>query len=470
MHITFLGAAAEVTGSCFLVETEHVRFLVDCGMFQGLGSADKNREALSLDVHKLDFVLLTHAHIDHSGLLPLLVAKGFDGSIYTTLATCDLLEVMLLDSAHIQEKDAEWARERERRGETLRDPDSVEPIYTVAEARSSLRQLHGVGYDVEVRPHPTVKVRFRDAGHILGSAILEVWLETEGVTRKIVFSGDLGQPGHPLMNDPTAIEQADYVVVESTYGNRLHKPLKETTEELVDAVNDTLIKRRGNILIPAFAVGRTQDMLFILSELAEHHKLVGKPRIFVDSPMAKAATEITLKHHRLLDEEARHFMQDLRTNHRTPLPITFTETVEDSKAINRVSGGAIIIAASGMCDAGRIKHHLRNNLGRDENSIIFVGFQAQGTLGRKLVDGASEVRLFGEDIPVHARIYTIGGLSAHADQAALMDWLGRFHKPPRQCFVVHGEAETAQMFAEKIRAELDWDVLTPQAARRYTLA
>lgn len=470
MNITFLGAAGEVTGSCFLVETEHVRFLVDCGLFQGLGAGEKNREALNLNVRKLDFVLLTHAHIDHSGLLPLLVSKGFDGSIYTTLATCDLLEVMLLDSAHIQEKDAEWARVRERRGETLRDPDSVTPLYTVAEARNSLRQLHGVGYDMEVRPHSTVKVRYRDAGHILGSAIVEVWLETEGVTRKLVFSGDLGQPGHPLMNDPTLIEQADYLVVESTYGNRLHKPLKETTDELVEAINDTLMRRRGNILIPAFAVGRTQDMLFILSDLAEEGRLVSKPRIFVDSPMAKAATEITLKHHRLLDEEARHFMHDLKSNHRTPLPITFTETVEDSKAINRVSGGAIIIAASGMCDAGRIKHHLRHNLPHDENSLIFVGFQAQGTLGRKLVDGASEVRLFGEDIPVRLKRYTIGGLSAHADQAALLGWLGHFAKPPRQCFVVHGEAETAQLFSDKVHDELGWETLVPEAGKRYALA
>jgi metallo-beta-lactamase family protein len=313
-------------------------------------------------------------------------------------------------------------------------------------------------------------VRFRDAGHILGSAIVEVWLETEGVTRKLVFSGDLGQPGHPLMNDPTAIEQADYVVVESTYGNRLHKPLGQTTDELVDAINDTLQKRRGNILIPAFAVGRTQDLLFILSDLAADGRLVAKPRIFVDSPMAKAATEVTLKHERLLDEEGRHFMRDMRSNHRMPLPITFTETVEDSKAINRVSGGAIIIAASGMCDAGRIKHHLRNNLPRDENSIIFVGFQAQGTLGRKLVDGASEVRLFGEDVPVRAKRYTIGGLSAHADQAGLMGWLARFAKPPRQCFVVHGEAETAQLFAGKIRADLGWEAITPVAGKRYELA
>ena len=470
MNITFLGAAGEVTGSRFLVETEHVSFLVDCGMFQGLGSTEKNHAALEWDVSKLDFVLLTHAHIDHSGLLPLLVSRGFDGAIYTTRATCDLLEVMLLDSAHIQEKEAEWARERERRGETLRHPDSVNPLYGVAEARDSLRQLHGVGYDVEVRPHPTVKVCYRDAGHILGSAILEVWLETEGVTRKLVFSGDLGQPGHPLMNDPTPIEQADYVIVESTYGNRLHKPLEETAEELVEAINDTLSQRRGNILIPAFAVGRTQDMLFILSELAQEGRLISKPRIFVDSPMAKAATEVTLKHHRLLDEEARHFMRELQANHHTPLPITFTETVEDSKAINRVSGGAIIIAASGMCDAGRIKHHLRNNLAREENSIIFVGFQARGTLGRKLVDGATEVRLFGEDVPVRARRYTIGGLSAHADQAALMGWLGHFKKPPRKCFVVHGEEETAKLFADKIHSELDWEVLNPEAGKLYTIA
>ena len=470
MNITFLGAAGEVTGSCFLVETEHVRFLVDCGLFQGLGSDAKNREALDLKAGKIDFVLLTHAHIDHSGLLPLLVSRGFDGAIYTTRATCDLLEVMLMDSAYIQEKEAEWARELKRRGNTLRDPESVNPLYTVAEARNSLRQLHGVGYDVEVRPHSSVKVRYRDAGHILGSAILEVWLETEGTTRKLVFSGDLGQPGHPLMNDPTPIEQADYVIVESTYGNRLHKPLDETTDELVDALNDTLSQRRGNILIPAFAVGRTQDMLFILSDLAEDGRLVTKPRIFVDSPMAKAATEITLKHHRLLDEEARHFMSNMKHNHHLPLPISFTESVEDSKAINRVSGGAIIIAASGMCDAGRIKHHLRHNLPREENSLIFVGFQARGTLGRKLVDGATQVRLFGEDIPVRLKRYTIGGLSAHADQAALMGWLRNFGKPPRQCFVVHGEAETAQIFADKIHEDLDWETQVPDAGKRYTLA
>lgn len=469
MNITFLGAAGEVTGSCFLVETESVRFLVDCGLFQGLGAAQKNRSALHLKAKQIDFVLLTHAHIDHSGLLPLLVARGFDGPIYATRATCDLLEVMLLDSAHIQEKDAERAREWQRRGETLRNPDSVNPVYTVQQARDCLRQLHGVGYDMDVHPHATVKVKFRDAGHILGSSILEVWLETEGVTRKIVFSGDLGQPGHPLVNDPTPIEQADYVVVESTYGNRLHKPMNETMDELVEAVNETLERRRGNIVIPAFAVGRTQDLLFILSDLAEAGRLAGKPRIFVDSPMARAATEITLRHHRLLDEEARGFVHRMQSGRHTALPVTFTETVEDSKAINKISGGAIIIAASGMCDAGRIKHHLRNNLPREENSVIFVGFQAQGTLGRRLVDGAQSVRIMGEEVPVRARRHTIGGLSAHADQAALMGWLGRFRVGPRKCFVVHGEAETAQLFAEKIRRDLGWETQMPEAGKSYML-
>jgi metallo-beta-lactamase family protein len=470
MNITFLGAAGEVTGSCFLVETESVRFLVDCGMFQGLDAAQKNRKALHLNAGKLDFVLLTHAHIDHSGLLPLLVARGFDGPIYATRATCDLLEVMLLDSAHIQEKDAERAREWLRKGETLRNPDAVNPIYTVAQARTCLRQLHGVGYDVDVHPHATVNAKFRDAGHILGSSILEVWLETEGVKRKIVFSGDLGQPGHPLVNDPTPIEHADYLIVESTYANRLHKPLHDTTEELVEAVNETLERRRGNIVIPAFAVGRTQDLLFILSDLAQEGKISGKPRIFVDSPMARAATEITLKHHRLLDEEARSFVQHMQSGRHMPLPVKFTETVDDSKAINRISGGAIIIAASGMCDAGRIKHHLRNNLPHDENCVVFVGFQAQGTLGRRLVDGAQSVRILGEEVPVRARRHTIGGLSAHADQAALMGWLGHFRAVPRHCFVVHGEAETARLFADKLRKDLRWDAQVPETGKKYLLA
>jgi metallo-beta-lactamase family protein len=467
MKLKFFGAAREVTGSCYRVETESVRFLVDCGMFQGRDAEGRNEHALAMDVKALDFVLLTHAHIDHSGLLPKLVAEGFEGPIYTTSATCDLLAVMLLDSAHIQEKDAEWENERARRGDKRADKDAV-PLYTVAEARASLDSLKPVAYDTEISPHPTVRVRFRDAGHILGSAILEIELETEGVTRKLVFSGDLGQPGRPLMNDPTPVENADYLVVESTYANRNHKSLEQTIEELTDAVNTTMERGRGNIVIPAFAVGRTQELLYLLSDLASQGKIRARPHVFVDSPMATAATEITLKHRNILDEEAqamwrRHMSGD------GDLSIRFTESVDDSKAINLIKSGAIIISASGMCDAGRIKHHLRHNLPRSECCVLIVGFQAEGTLGRRLVDGARSVRLMGEEVPVRARIYTIGGLSAHADRDALLGWLGHFSKPPRQVFAVHGEDEVAQNFAVDLNAKFKWRAVAPAAGEEFDL-
>jgi metallo-beta-lactamase family protein len=468
MKLKFFGAAREVTGSCYRVETESVRFLVDCGMFQGRDADTKNQHALALDVKELDFVLLTHAHIDHSGLIPRLVAEGFGGPIYTTRATCDLLAVMLLDSAHIQEKDAEWENERARRGDKRADKNAA-PLYTVAEARASLDSLHPVAYDTEIKPHPTVRVRFRDAGHILGSAILEIELDTDGVTRKLVFSGDLGQPGRPLMNDPTPIEAADYLVVESTYANRNHKTLEQTIEELTDAVNTTIERGRGNIVIPAFAVGRTQELLYLLSDLVRQGQIHGRPHVFVDSPMATAATEITLKHRKLLDEEAQEMWRQHMSD-QGDLSIRFTESADESKAINLIRSGAIIISASGMCDAGRIKHHLRHNLPRAECCVVFVGFQAQGTLGRRLVDGAQSVRLMGEDVPVRARIYTIGGLSAHADRDALLGWLGHFLKSPRQVFVVHGEEEVAQGFAIDLNSKFNWQAVAPVAGQEFELA
>lgn len=468
MKLKFFGAAREVTGSCYRVETESVGFLVDCGMFQGRDADSKNEHALALNVKELDFVLLTHAHIDHSGLIPRLVAEGFDGPIYTTRATCDLLAVMLLDSAHIQEKDAEWENERARRGDKRADKNAA-PLYTVAEARASLDSLHPVAYDSEIRPHSTVRVHFRDAGHILGSAIVEIDLDTEGVTRKLVFSGDLGQPGRPLMNDPTPIEKADYLIVESTYGNRNHKSLEQTIEELVEAVNTTIERGRGNVIIPAFAVGRTQEVLYLLSDLARQGRIHQRPHVFVDSPMATAATEITLKHRAILDEEA----QEMWHRHMSgsgDLSIKFTESVDESKAINLIRSGAIIISASGMCDAGRIKHHLRHNLPRSECCVVIVGFQAEGTLGRRLVDGASTVRLMGEDVPVRARIYTIGGLSAHADRDALLGWLRHFRKSPRQVFVVHGEDEVAQNFAADLSLKFKWQAVAPVPGQEFDLA
>lgn len=465
MNLTFLGAAREVTGSSYLVETDGVRFLVDCGMFQGGRTADScNRQAPGFDPEDIDFILLTHAHIDHSGLLPRLVAMGFKGPVYCTEPTRDLLGVMLPDSAFLQEKEAEWETRRRRRAKSGRSQDFA-PLYTVAQAQASLKRLHGHAYDAPLHPHPQVRVQFRDAGHILGSAILEVWVEEAGITTKLVFSGDLGQPERPLMNDPTPIEEADILLVESTYGNRLHKDLEATREELAHAINDTLLKKRGNVIMPAFAVGRTQEVIYMLHELAQQGRIPKDLDVYVDSPMATEATRITLKYHEWLDEEAQ---KALCTRDRS-IRVRFIESVEESMALNRIKHGAIIIAASGMCEGGRIRHHLRHNLPSHACTILITGFQAAGTLGRRLVDGAKEVTLFGERVPVHADLYTVGGLSAHGDRDALLGWLGHFRQPPRQTFIVHGESETALGFGQRVHKQFGWRVEVPKKGASYAL-
>lgn len=449
MKLTFLGAAGEVTGSSFLVEADGVRFLVDCGMFQGGREADgKNRTRFAFDPATLDFVLLTHAHIDHSGLLPRLTAKGFGGPVYATAATCDLLEVMLLDSAHIQEREAEWQEKARTRGA------GKPPLYTVAEVNRMLHQRKTVDYGAEVRPHPLVQCVFRDAGHILGAASIEIRVTAGGRTRKLVFSGDIGQPSRPLMRDPVAVTEADVLVVESTYGNRRHKSLNDTLAEFEHAITDTLTRKKGNVIIPAFAVGRTQEILYLLVDLYRQGKLP-EMDIYVDSPMATKATEITAKHWALLDQEAAALLQWLESRRGHPR-IHFVQDVLESTNLQRIKQGAVIISASGMCNAGRIKHHLRHNLGRRECSVLIVGFQAAGTLGRRIVDGARNVRIFGIPVPVKADIYTIGGLSAHADQAALLAWLGHFRRAPQRTFVVHGEQATAEIFAAAIHDKLGW--------------
>jgi metallo-beta-lactamase family protein len=467
MKLTFLGAAREVTGSSYLLEADGVRFLVDCGMFQGgRETRAKNHRAFNFDPRTLDFVILTHAHIDHSGLLPRLVALGFRGTIFTTRATCDLLAVMLPDSAHIQEKEAEYANlNRFRQSMAKREaahgmpPRDTAPLYTVAQAQASLKQLNPVDYDLEIAPHPQVRCTFRDAGHILGSAIVEVWVSEGSRRRKIVFSGDLGQPARPLLRDPTHIHDADYLVVESTYGDREHKSMEATQDELVEAINDTLERKGGNVIIPAFAVGRTQDMLYLLADLTRQARI---PRlsVFVDSPMATAATEITFKHMELLDAET-HSLMGKHGGAAHFRKLEFVEDVEESKSLDRITGGAVIISASGMCEAGRIKFHLRANLGRRESTVLITGFQAAGTFGRRLVDGAKRVRLLGEDIPVRADLYTLGGLSAHADRAALFNWLGHFRSKPRQVFVVHGEDTVATGFAADLHTRFGWDTMAP---------
>ncbi len=455
MKITFLGAAEEVTGSCFRVDTSSCSFLVDCGMFQGGRDADrKNREALDFDVRDIDFVLLTHAHIDHSGLLPRLTMLHYRGPIYCTAPTGDLLEVMLLDSAHIQEKETEW-EVRHRKREHRRGGPEPAPLYTVHQAIESLKCLKRVAYNEDVRPHDKVRCRFRDAGHILGSAFIEIWVEESQRTRKLVFSGDLGQPSHPPMRDPEFTDSADLLVMESTYGNRLHKPMQETLDELAEAITDTITVRGGNVVIPAFAVGRTQDLLHLLLNLYRDDR-VPDMNIVVDSPMALAATKVTLKHLHVLDDEARDSIEWLKGSGGKP-SIRFVQEVEESIALNQVKSGAVIISASGMCEAGRIKYHLRQNLPRPECSIVIVGFQAGGTLGRRLVDGADRVRLFGDEVPVRARIHTVGGLSAHADQAAMLAWLGHFARPPQHTFLVHGEKSTAAIFRDVITERLNWN-------------
>lgn len=460
MRITFLGGAGEVTGSCYLVETGQIRFLVDCGMFQGGRGADhKNRTAINFDPESIDFVLLTHAHIDHSGLLPRLSVLGFRGRVYTTNATADLLSVMLKDSAYIQEKEAEWRNKAMLRKKHQLDHDDA-PLYTVAQAEAFLKQIHRVDYGETITPHASLRCRFQDAGHILGSAIIEVWIKTGGQQKKLVFSGDLGQPGHPIVRDPVHIEEADYLLLESTYGNRLHRSMQDTRDELVTVIQETLSQKRGNIIVPAFTVGRTQDLLFLLADLQREGRL-GPMDIYVDSPMALAATEITLKHHNLLDQETVETLNWFSHDNKN-VRVHFAQEIEDSIKLNNTRHGAIIISASGMCDAGRIKYHLKYNLPRPECSILITGFQAAGTLGRRLVDGAKKVRIFGDEIPVRASIHTIGGLSAHADQRDLLNWLKGFKQPPRKTFIIHGEPSNAEALAEVIQKQLHWKTSIPQ--------
>ncbi len=462
MKITFLGAAREVTGSCFLIETAEVRFLVDCGMVQGDRQAlEKNRKRWPFDPRTIDFVLLTHAHIDHSGLLPRLCALGFRGAIHCTRATADLLEALLIDSAHIQEY--EWMRAQRHGARGY----AASLLYTVAQARDSLRQLRGRDYASEFRPHSSVRVRFQDAGHIIGSAAIEVWVTESGKTRKILFSGDIGPKGRPIVRDPTPIQDADYVLIESTYGNREHRPYAATLDELTSVIGEAIGRGRGNIYVPAFALGRTQELLHVLITLSRAGRL---PRleVFVDSPLADKITNITWKHYDYLDEEARALLA-CRSCNDSAVRIRFTPTPEESMQLNRIRSGAIIIAASGMAEAGRIRHHLRHGLPHQGNAVVFVGYQGAGTLGRQLVDGVRQVRLFNQTVPVRASIHTINGLSAHADRTGLLEWLSHLQRAPRRVWVTHGEDTIATGFAETIRTRFGWQACAPEVGASYEL-
>ena len=469
MKIQFLGAAGEVTGSrrCveFFRDGRDRRFIVDYGMFQGGQEATaKNLEPLPFATKEIDFIVLTHAHIDHSGLLPRLCAQGFTGPIYCTTATFELLKILLPDSAHLQWGDLARAVRRKKAGKWR--GEMPVPLYTQEDVEMTLAQLEVLNYKQVIEPCAGVRLEFQNAGHILGSAIAIIDIEETGApSKRCVFSGDIGMKGKILMPDPSLIEGADVVVVESTYGDRLHRSLQATEAELVEVLTATL-QSNGNVVIPAFAVGRTQEILFLLIDLVRR-SLLPHLSIWVDSPMATAATHLTQHFFSQLDEQSQTTLEWFRQNPNA-VDLRFIADVEESKALNRIKGGAIIISASGMCDAGRIVHHLESNLPRPQSAIIIVGFQAYGSLGRRLVDKAQKVRLFGEEVPVRASIHTIGGLSAHADKAGLLDWLRGFHKEPKSIFVVHGEPEASSVLAAAIREDLGWEnVVIPERLHSY---
>jgi metallo-beta-lactamase family protein len=470
MKIQFLGAAGEVTGSRHSVEAlikgRTVRFIVDYGMFQGGREASsKNLEPLPFPPKEIDFIVLTHAHIDHSGLLPRLCAQGFTGPIYCTNASLELLKILLPDSAHLQRADVERAVRRQKAGKWRGDLPIA--LYSMEEAQLALDQCEALPYGKLLSLFDGIDLEFQNAGHILGSAIAVLDItEDHAQKKRCVFSGDIGMKGKLLMPDPTLISQADVVVVESTYGDRLHKNLENTEAELIDVITNTL-NARGNIIIPAFAVGRTQEILFLLIDLVKRD-LLPHLSIWVDSPMATAATHLTQRFFEQLDTESQATFQWYQKNPGA-VDLRFIADVEESKALNKIKGGAIIISASGMCDAGRIVHHLQNNLPRSQNAIVITGFQAYGSLGRRLVDKAAKVRLFGEEVPVRASVHTIGGLSAHADQAGLLDWLRGFQSEPKSVFVVHGEPEASAVLAQAIRDELEWNnVVVPERLHTYS--
>jgi len=447
MNIQFFGAAGEVTGSCHLVTVGKQRLLLDCGLIQGgHKDEDRNREPFPFNPGSIDAVVLSHAHIDHSGRLPLLVKRGFRGPVYTHRACRDLCRVMLKDAGFLSEKDAEWEnRKRERKG-----LERIDPLFTVEDAKLALRHFKGLVYGKKQKILPGVTMRLSDAGHILGSSIVELWLDEGGKTRKLVFSGDLGRNDMPVLEDPAVIRKAGRVVMESTYGDRLHRSWEDSISEF-QGVLESATAGKGNILIPAFAVGRTQEILYLM---AQNFEAWGLDRwlIFLDSPMAIEATRIFTQNTDLFDTEA---MELWRENSRKPLlpNLQISRTPKQSMAINNIRRGAIIIAGSGMCTGGRIRHHLKHNIWRRECQLVITGFQARGTTGRALVDGARHIHLWGEEIRVAAAVHTIGGLSAHADQLALKTWYANFDGHP-PVTLVHGEEQALESLADCLRQQL----------------
>ena len=474
MKITFLGATRTVTGSNFLVEGAGKRFLVDCGMWQGKAEQEmENSQEFEFNPLEIDFMLLTHAHIDHSGRIPKLYKEGFRNKVYAHKATCDLCTLMLPDSGHIQETEIEWKnKKRKRKGE-----EPIEPIYTAEDAVRCLEIFEPVQYDQIIEITPEIHVRFNDAGHMLGSSIIEVWVKEGEKVTKTVFTGDIGNNDIPLLSPPTMIEDTDFLVMESTYGSRLHMRNDEKAQIFLDVVSETL-DNGGTVVVPSFAVGRTQEILYEINKLKDEYgddeefrrkyKTIMKAPVYVDSPLAISATEVFRENTEIFDEETKE--EIMRGDNPLEFPgLKFTKTADESKALNEDQTPSIIISASGMCEVGRIKHHLKHNLWNPKSTILFVGYQAPGTLGYSIVNGAKTVKIFGEEIAVNARIEYIEGYSGHADQELLMNCIYSYIKKPKHIFLVHGETESQDILADKIEQETKIGVTIPEFGETYEL-
>jgi metallo-beta-lactamase family protein len=465
MKLAFLGAARQVTGSCYALDVDGLKILVDCGLYQERAFLERNWDPLPVRVDELDFILLTHAHLDHSGLIPKVVRDGFSGTILTTAATGDILSIALMDAAEIQEEDAAFKKKRhEKEGRVGGRP--VVPLYTTEDVQGAMPLVEEIAYDTPAQLRDNVSVRFVDAGHILGSAMIEVTGRRNGTARTIVFSGDIGQWDQPFVRDPTLFERADYVVMESTYGDRTHED-PGTIDELLGRTIRETAAAGGNVVIPTFAIERAQDLMYHLSRLA-YAKAIPPVPVYLDSPMAREVTLAFERHDEFLDDEARALFRSGRDPFRFP-GLTIIRTPDESKAINIAKGPAVIMAGSGMITGGRIKHHVAQNIARPESTILFVGYQARDTLGRQILEGQPEVRILGRTLPVRAKVRKINGFSAHADRQGLSRWLDGFKSPPRRLFVTHGDADVAAHFAERVRQERRWTVDLPEYLELWDL-
>ncbi|MBN2244216.1 MAG: MBL fold metallo-hydrolase [Candidatus Aminicenantes bacterium] len=458
MFIKFLGAAQQVTGSCYYLEAGGLKLMIDCGLFQEREFLSRNWETFPVPPQNIDYVLLSHVHVDHCGLLPKLVLQGFSGKILTTAPSFEMLPIVLEDSAHIQEEDAAYKKKRHRR-EGRKGPYPEIPLYTVEDAMKVFPLIEAVPYKKKISLNKSVSVCFHDAGHILGSAMIEIIVKDGNKKKNIVFSGDIGQWNKPLVKDPTIFESADYIVMESTYGDRNHEDSDGVDDLLAHIIRDT-IGAGGNVVIPTFAIERAQELMFYLSGLVREDR-IPYMMMFLDSPMAVDITDVFQRHVSSLDKESRRLFAQGHSPFRFP-GMRLIRSVEESKAINNIKGSCLIMAGSGMCTGGRIKHHLKPNIAKAESTILFVGYQVKGTLGREIINGRESVRIHGRMFPVNARIEQIQGFSAHADRDDLLDWLGALETPPTGIFLTHGEKEAMSELSRQIERKLNWPVHMPE--------